>query len=145
MSEFDYSFVVEAPLEAVSEFHYSTATLKKLTPPPVFVQLHAVEPLGEGSVSEFTMWFGPLPVRWRAVHSNVSQDGFTDRQERGLMKRWPAALDSRVPRTLAFMVMGTLSVLIISQPRWTAWTLIVLIALGTFMPLIWEHRSFCRY
>lgn len=88
MQTFDYSFTVPAPLAVVSAFHYDTRALKQLTPPPVFVQLHAVEPLGEGSVSEFTMWFGPLPVRWVAVHSSVSDNGFTDRQEGGLMKRW---------------------------------------------------------
>ena len=88
MPVFDFAFKVRAPLSAVSEFHRDTRALRRLTPPPVFIQLHAVEPLGEGSVSEFTMWFGPLPVRWIAVHSDVSQHGFTDTQERGLMRRW---------------------------------------------------------
>jgi ligand-binding SRPBCC domain-containing protein len=44
--------------------------------------------MAEGSISEFTLWMGPLPLRWRAVHSQVSDQGFTDTQERGPMARW---------------------------------------------------------
>ena len=51
MPVFDYSFTVDAPLEAVQDFHHDTSALKKLTPPPTIVQLHSIEPLGEGSVS----------------------------------------------------------------------------------------------
>jgi len=72
----------------VAEFHSDTRALVRLTPPPIFVQLHHIEPLAEGSVSEFTLWFALLPVRWRARHSNVSVQGFTDTQERGPMKHW---------------------------------------------------------
>lgn len=88
MPVFEYTFTVQAPLAAVRAFHHDTQALKRLTPPPLFVQMHKIEPLAEGSVSEFTMWFGPLPVRWRAVHLDVSENGFTDRQERGLLKKW---------------------------------------------------------
>lgn len=88
MREFTYGFTVRAPLSAVAAFHHDTHALRRLTPPPVIVQLHRVEPLGEGSVSEFTMWFGPLPTRWTAIHSNVSQNGFTDTQAQGPLKRW---------------------------------------------------------
>lgn len=82
-------FSVPAAPEAVAAFHHDTHVLKRLTPPPVFVQIHSIEPLGEGSRSEFTLWFGPLPLRWLAVHSGVdSASGFTDTQTQGPMKRW---------------------------------------------------------
>lgn len=81
MNVFEYEFTVDAPLTAVSAFHYDTTALKKLALPFTFVQLHKVEPMGEGSVSEFTMWLGPIPVHWRAIHSNVSERGFTDTQD----------------------------------------------------------------
>lgn len=82
-------FSVLAAPEAVAAFHHDTRALKRLTPPPVFVQIHRVEPLGEGSQSEFTMWFGPLPMRWLAIHSQVDiNSGFTDTQARGPLKRW---------------------------------------------------------
>ena len=86
---FDVSFTVRAPLASVAAFHSDTRALKRLTPPPIFVQLHHVEPLGDGSIADFTLWFGPLPVRWTAVHSEVDpQHGFTDTQRSGPMKFW---------------------------------------------------------
>ena len=88
MPVFDFSFTVRASLERVAQFHHDTRTLKLLTPPPTIVQLHHIEPLAEGSISKFTLWFGPLPIVWTAVHSNVSPNGFTDTLQNGLLKRW---------------------------------------------------------
>lgn len=88
MKTFNYEFTVAAPLAAVSNFHHNTRVLKKLSPPPIFVQIHRFEPLAEGSEAEFTLWFGPLPLRWLAVHSNVSLNGFTDTQAKGPLKSW---------------------------------------------------------
>jgi ligand-binding SRPBCC domain-containing protein len=89
MSVFDFKFTVKAPLEAIAEFHHSTQALRRLTPPPVIVQLHKVEPLAEGSLADFTMWFGPLPLRWLARHSQVdAQHGFTDEQVKGPLAKW---------------------------------------------------------
>ena len=82
-------FVVPASLEAVARFHSDPKALTKLTPPPTVMRVHRMDPLGEGSVSEFTMWVGPIPIRWRAVHSGFQAlKGFTDTQERGPMARW---------------------------------------------------------
>jgi ligand-binding SRPBCC domain-containing protein len=44
--------------------------------------------MAEGSISEFTLWLGPIPVRWQAVHSNVGPNGFTDTQISGPLKYW---------------------------------------------------------
>ncbi len=88
MPVFDYAFTVDAPLEAVAAFHNDTSALKKLTPPPTIVQLHSIEPLGEGSVSKFTLWVGPLPLHWTAVHRDVSVRGFTDVQVEGPARKW---------------------------------------------------------
>jgi len=88
MPVFEFKFNVAAPVTAVSNFHHDTRILKKLSPPPIFVQIHRFEPLGEGSEAEFTLWFGPLPLHWLAVHSNVSPNGFTDTQARGPLKYW---------------------------------------------------------
>jgi ligand-binding SRPBCC domain-containing protein len=87
-SNFSYDFTVNASLEAVADFHHDTSALKQLNPPPVIVQLHRVDPMAEGSISEFTLWFGPIPVRWRAVHSQVGPQGFTDTQAQGPMAYW---------------------------------------------------------
>ena len=88
MPVFNYRFIVPAPIEAVREFHSDTSALKRLTPPPTIVQLHGIEPLAEGSVSEFTLWVGPLPLKWRAIHRNVSATGFTDIQTQGPAGKW---------------------------------------------------------
>jgi ligand-binding SRPBCC domain-containing protein len=89
MNQFQYQFTVSAPVTAVAQFHKDTTILKKLSPPPIFVQIHAFEPLAEGSKADFTMWFGPLPLRWLAVHSDVDpRHGFTDTQQTGPLAFW---------------------------------------------------------
>ena len=88
MPTFDFSYTVNAPQEAVVAFHHDTSVLKMLTPPPIIVQIHSYEPLAEDSIANFTLWFGPFPVHWQAIHSNVNEKGFTDTQARGPLKRW---------------------------------------------------------
>lgn len=88
MPVFDFSFTVDAPLSAVRDFHRDTSALKRLTPPPTFVRLISIEPLAEGSVSKFVLWVGPLPLRWTAVHRDVSDRGFTDVQASGPAAAW---------------------------------------------------------
>lgn len=88
MPIFDYSFTVDAPLAVVRDFHRDTSALRLLTPPPTCVRIHSVEPMAEGSVSRFTLWVGPLPLRWTAVHRNVSDRGFTDVQAEGPAAKW---------------------------------------------------------
>ena len=86
--KFTHRFTINAPLTAVTQFHHDSHALRLLTPPPLWVQFHRVEPLAEGSVADFTMWFGPLPVRWTAVHSRVTPQGFVDTQQRGPFQAW---------------------------------------------------------
>jgi ligand-binding SRPBCC domain-containing protein len=89
MKQYQHAFRVNAPLSAVADFHRSTAALRQLSPPPMIVQFHDIEPMGEGSVSDFTLWLGPLPIRWVAVHSDVSDlHGFTDSQRSGPYTSW---------------------------------------------------------
>ncbi len=86
MPVFDFKFKVKAPVEKVTEFHEGTATLKTLT--PAYVRIHELEPLAENSISRFTVWFGPIPIKWTARHSDVGSDGFTDTHIDGPMKSW---------------------------------------------------------
>jgi len=89
MNIFTHTFQVNATLQAVADFHRSTNALKRLTPFPMIVQIHRVDPLGEQSISEFTLWFGPFPIRWVALHVNVDPlHGFTDIQTRGPLLFW---------------------------------------------------------
>ncbi len=89
MKHFSHNFNVQAPLMRVAEFHRDTRALKYLTPPPLIVRFNNLQPLAEGSIADFTMWFGPLPIRWVARHSEVDlASGFTDTQISGPFKTW---------------------------------------------------------
>lgn len=89
MPTFTQVFTVDAPLSAVAEFHKDSSALKALTPPPIIPQLRRMDPLGERSITAFTLWMGPLPVNWVAKHSDVDpMAGFTDEQIEGPFNRW---------------------------------------------------------
>lgn len=84
-----HRFQVDAPLAAVADFHTQSASMGAITPPPVAVRVHrAPARLEEGDEMEFTLWLGPLPMRWLARIENVSPTGFTDRQLRGPFQHW---------------------------------------------------------
>jgi ligand-binding SRPBCC domain-containing protein len=86
---FLHRFNVKAPLEVVSDFHRRPGSLGAITPPPAILRLHlAPEELGEGDEMDFTIWLGPLPIRWVARIEGVSKEGFSDRQLRGPFKDW---------------------------------------------------------
>jgi ligand-binding SRPBCC domain-containing protein len=89
MKRYSHRFQVQAPLARVAEFHRDTRALKHLTPPPLIVRFNELQSMAEGSIADFTMWFGPLPIRWVAVHSGVNpKTGFTDSQVRGPFETW---------------------------------------------------------
>lgn len=88
MPTFTYTFTVPAPLKVVRDFHHHPAVLRRLTMPPLIMQFHQVEPVAENSLAEFTLWLGPLPLRWKAWHHHVGDNGFTDEQIEGPAGRW---------------------------------------------------------
>jgi hypothetical protein len=108
---FDYRFEVAAPLRAVSDFHHDTRVLKHLTPPPVIIQMRRFDPLGAGSVSEFTMWFGLLPVNWIVVHSDVIHcKGLQILNKRGRCWRGSIRIAFQRKMNLPRMFMSTLNI-----------------------------------
>jgi ligand-binding SRPBCC domain-containing protein len=88
MMTFEHRFIVSAPITKVAAFHYDSKAFHQLVPPGLILRCHLQEPIANGSVTEFTMWMGPIPVYWRAVHSEVSETGFVDTQAAGPMKSW---------------------------------------------------------
>ena len=87
--KYQHTFRVHAPLADVARFHTSAASLNAITPPLIPMRLHhAPEQMGEGDEMVFTMWVGPLPVRWQARVEDVSPTGFLDRQLRGPFASW---------------------------------------------------------
>ncbi len=70
-------------------FMAALASMGAITPPPIVVRMrNAPAVLAEGNEIEFTMWLGPLPVRWLASIEAVSSTGFTDRQLDGPFAEW---------------------------------------------------------
>jgi ligand-binding SRPBCC domain-containing protein len=60
-----------------------------ITPPPIIVRVHtAPERLNSGDRMEFTLWAGPIPLRWVSRIEDVSANGFTDRQLSGPFGSW---------------------------------------------------------
>jgi ligand-binding SRPBCC domain-containing protein len=60
-----------------------------ITPPPAVVKVHqAPARLDDGDEMDFTVWLGPLPVRWKARIEDVSATGFVDRQLQGPFRCW---------------------------------------------------------
>ncbi len=104
MPVFETAFLVSAPLAVVAKFHRHPQAFKWLSPPLTFTKIDHVEPLAEGSHTAFTIWIGPVPVHWVAVHTHVDMlHGFTDIQEHGPMAYWRHvhafdAVDARTTR-----------------------------------------------
>lgn len=86
---FIHRFTAQAPISRVLDFHRRPTSLSAITPPPAIVRVHkAPQELGEGDEMDFTIWLGPLPIRWVARIEEVSSEGFTDRQLHGPFKEW---------------------------------------------------------
>jgi ligand-binding SRPBCC domain-containing protein len=87
--KYKHTFQVKAPLVEVADFHSRAQSMAAITPPPIVVRMnHVPSVLGEGDRMDFTMWMGPLPIRWLAQIENVSPLGFSDRQLSGPFKTW---------------------------------------------------------
>ena len=86
---YQHRFTVDAPLDEVAHFHSQSASMGAITPPPILVRLHSAPAiLDDGAEMEFTMWLGPLPIRWRARIEQKSDTGFVDRQISGPFAQW---------------------------------------------------------
>jgi ligand-binding SRPBCC domain-containing protein len=89
MERYTHQTYVQATLERTANFHHDPRVLKFLTPPPILVQILQAEPLAENSMVDFILWLGPMPVRWKAVHTEVDlTHGFTDIQVEGPFQTW---------------------------------------------------------
>lgn len=87
--KYRHRFNINTRLAVVADFHAQSASMKAITPPPVVVRVHrAPACLQDGDEMDFTLWLGPLPVRWLARIEDVSATGFTDRQLCGPFQSW---------------------------------------------------------
>lgn len=84
-----HSFRVRAPLSSVADFHADPASMGRITPPPIRVEVHSAPlRITDGVEMDFTLHSGPLPIHWVARFEEVSPTGFTDRQLRGPFATW---------------------------------------------------------
>jgi len=86
---YSHHFTVAAPLDEVAQFHRYSASMAEITPPPILVRMHAApDVLQDGDEMSFTLWTGPIPIRWIARIEQVEPTGFIDRQLAGPFARW---------------------------------------------------------
>ena len=84
-----HHFIVNASIARVAEFHSHASSMSAITPPPIVTKINqAPNRLKEGDCMDFTMWLGPLPVRWLAKIEEVTLNGFTDGLIRGPFSEW---------------------------------------------------------
>ena len=138
LKTYQHQFEVASSITRVAEFHLDARTLGLLTPPPVIVKFHMVQPLKEGSVVDFTLWLGPIPVRWVGVHHDIDPlTGFTDSMMKGPFEAWVhqhqfVALDPNRTR-----VIDTIKALPSPHPFWG----LVSSFMWYTLPLLFAYRS----
>ncbi len=72
--KYHHTFRVKAPQAAVAEFHSRSASMPAITPPPMIVRVHAAPArLASGDEMDFTLWAGPVPLRWVARIEDASE------------------------------------------------------------------------
>jgi ligand-binding SRPBCC domain-containing protein len=87
---FEHSSVMHTTVEKLVAFHAAPDAFSKLNMPGTFAQVHRrdLPTMTEGEV-EFTLWLGPIPVRWHARHEpTVNEHSFADNQVNGPMAYW---------------------------------------------------------
>jgi ligand-binding SRPBCC domain-containing protein len=136
--KYEHRFQVNAPPDAVANFHAQSSSMGSITPPPVRVQVHrAPARLVDGDEMDFTLWLGPMPVRWLARIEDVSPAGFTDRQVRGPFQEW-------VHRH-TFVSLDEITTLVVDEVELTLHPHLLrgLLGLGMWLslPLLFAYRS----
>lgn len=87
---FEKRSVMKTTLERMIAFHEAPETMPKLSPPPIFVRVQrdTRTSLTEGEL-EFTLWFGPIPIKWVAQHQpGPTENSFADLMLQGPMAYW---------------------------------------------------------
>jgi ligand-binding SRPBCC domain-containing protein len=87
---YEKATLMKTSIDRMIAFHRDPAALGKLTPPPIFVRLRRDDrtAFDQGEL-EFTLWFGPLPIRWLARHeAGPTPTSFADRMIVGPLAYW---------------------------------------------------------
>ena len=87
---YERSTVIKTSMDKMLAFHNDPQAIRKLTPPPIFAQLHEDNriSLTEGDL-KFTLWMGFIPIRWHAQHqAGPTEHSFTDLMLAGPLQYW---------------------------------------------------------
>ncbi|PSB03370.1 SRPBCC family protein [Merismopedia glauca] len=90
MLHFEYSSLIEAPVDIVWKFYEREDILQLLTPPwqPVEVIRHQGR-LDVGAISEFKLHLGIIPITWISTHTQCEPKRlFVDKQTEGIVNYW---------------------------------------------------------
>jgi len=90
MLRFELTSVLDAPVDAVFDFHEQPDALERLSPPwPPIQVLRREGGIREGGRVVLVMGWGPLRLRWEALHTRyVKHHLFVDVQESGPFRSW---------------------------------------------------------
>ncbi|NWF68849.1 MAG: hypothetical protein HXY40_07175 [Chloroflexi bacterium] len=87
---FEQRSLIRTTLAEITAFHEDNGVLKTLTPPPIFMRVRrdTRTSLRDGEI-DFTLWMGPIPVRWLARHEpGPTAHSFADRMIAGPLQSW---------------------------------------------------------
>ena len=87
---FEKSSVIKSTMAEIKRFHEAPRALASLTPPPIRMRVKRDDrrSITEGEIA-FTLWFGPLPIRWIARHeAGPTPESFADVQVKGPLDYW---------------------------------------------------------
>ena len=87
---FEKSSLIQTTLADLRRFHEAPGAFARLTPPPIRMTVHRDDrrSLTAGEI-EFTLSFGPLPIRWIARHeAGPTPHSFADTQVKGPLAYW---------------------------------------------------------
>jgi hypothetical protein len=88
-----------------------------------------------GDLFQRKSFFSPIKGKTKEYNNKFS----------GLFLKWPKWLSNDWPRLFFFMLLATFSTTLVATPVVSGLTVLMLLLVPTFMSLIWELRSFCRY
>ena len=87
---YEKSTVMNTTLDQMMAFHQDPKALSRLSPPPIFMQLHEDNrtSITEGDL-KFTLWFAFIPIKWHAQHQpGPTPHSFADFMISGPMAYW---------------------------------------------------------
>lgn len=86
---FTFRTRIDAPPEAVAEWHKNPLALERLSPPFDGVERDSdPESIREGMIAKLKMSVGPVKQRWTAEHKQVARLSFVDEQVSGPFRMW---------------------------------------------------------